>query len=251
MIVFLDVEKQVIRFKLLFLIILTGVCLLHMMVPTEANAAHPSFNCGRATKLDELAICEDEELSRLDIQANEEYKKLILYLGKSKANEIARIQLSRRASCKSNARCIKNVTISSINVYKSYIETTPEDSLSTSAISAETSRNSSASGNSSHSMVILEHFLNGLNDTIIGVKSNIQSAPEKDKNKYTIIAILFLLFISSVVSASLVGLADSLSKSPYQNLREDFTQPGIQRIIHYNMITPVVFAVLFIYVSSL
>lgn len=86
-----------------------------------ALAASPSFNCGRATKPDELAICGDQELSMLDVEANHSFQTLRSKIGREAANNLALPLLKQRQLCGSNTICIRNATINSIATYENYI----------------------------------------------------------------------------------------------------------------------------------
>jgi uncharacterized protein len=80
----------------------------------QANAAGPSFDCRRARFADEVAICGDPELARLDRLIGDGYQVLLGRLGEAAARAIAAPLLASRRACSSDVGCIKNAQISTI-----------------------------------------------------------------------------------------------------------------------------------------
>ncbi len=80
----------------------------------QASAAGPSFDCRRARFADEVAICGDPELARLDRLIGDGYQVLLGRLGEAPARAIAAPLLASRRACGSDVGCIKNAQISTI-----------------------------------------------------------------------------------------------------------------------------------------
>ena len=79
----------------------------------QANVG-PGFDCRRATFADEVAICGDPELARLDRLIGDGYQVLLGRLGEAAARAIAAPLLASRRACSSDVGCIKNAQISTI-----------------------------------------------------------------------------------------------------------------------------------------
>jgi uncharacterized protein len=80
----------------------------------QASSAGPSFDCRRARFADEVAICGDPELARLDRLIGDGYQILLGRIGEAPARAIAAPLLASRRACGSEAGCIKNAQISTI-----------------------------------------------------------------------------------------------------------------------------------------
>jgi uncharacterized protein len=80
----------------------------------QASSAGPSFDCRRARFADEVAICGDPELARLDRLIGDGYQVLLGRIGEAPARAIAAPLLASRRACGSDMGCIKNAQISTI-----------------------------------------------------------------------------------------------------------------------------------------
>jgi uncharacterized protein len=80
----------------------------------QATTSGPSFDCRRARFADELAICADSELARLDRAIGDGYQVLLERVGQTPARAIAAPLLASRRACGSDVGCIKDVQISTI-----------------------------------------------------------------------------------------------------------------------------------------
>jgi uncharacterized protein len=80
----------------------------------QAASGGPSFDCRRATYPDEVTICGDPELARLDRLIGGGYQVLVDRYGEAPARGIAAPLLASRRACGSDAGCIKNAQISTI-----------------------------------------------------------------------------------------------------------------------------------------
>lgn len=80
----------------------------------------PNFNCASATKLDEIAICNDAQLSKLDMIASKNYEYIKDNLGADQANIITIPAIKLRQQCGSNKSCILGVQRQTIAQYHSY-----------------------------------------------------------------------------------------------------------------------------------
>ena len=76
--------------------------------------ATPSFDCRAATYQDEITICGNPDLSRLDRAVVEGYEKMISSDGVGEAKSIADPLLRRRHACGANIECIKQVQMAAI-----------------------------------------------------------------------------------------------------------------------------------------
>lgn len=80
--------------------------------------AGPSFDCGRATADDEIAICSSSHLSELDNLMAAGFQFLKLHSGKKQANRIARPLLGMRQACGGDAGCIQQRQIDAVRAYQ-------------------------------------------------------------------------------------------------------------------------------------
>jgi uncharacterized protein len=83
-------------------------------------AAQPSFNCSKASRPDEVAICSNETLASVDNVANNGFEYLRSKLGRSTANAINLPLIKKRQSCGGNYQCILNAQMEAINTFISY-----------------------------------------------------------------------------------------------------------------------------------
>jgi uncharacterized protein len=79
-----------------------------LLIPVPAQAA--GFNCARATKADEVAICRTPSLSALDSEMSGlwyAYSRVPMLMGgNGNRGEEARAFLVRRAACRANVACL-------------------------------------------------------------------------------------------------------------------------------------------------
>jgi hypothetical protein len=80
----------------------------------QANPSGPSFDCRRARYADEITVCGDPELARLDRLIGQGYQDLLLQMGEGAARSVAAPLLAARRACGADAGCIKNAQISAI-----------------------------------------------------------------------------------------------------------------------------------------
>jgi uncharacterized protein len=84
---------------------------LLMLAPLSAHAA--SFDCTRATKADEVAVCRDPRLSALDAEMGGlwyAYSRVPMLMGSNGARmDMARAFLARRAACGRDVACLTAV----------------------------------------------------------------------------------------------------------------------------------------------
>jgi uncharacterized protein len=111
-------HKRLARIILRPLLQILFIMTVSLSCQNAAKAADPSFNCSRATKQDELAICSNDELSSLDVEASSAYIKMRERVGTSEGNRIARYYRTRRNACQDNIVCIKIAIMESINAYQ-------------------------------------------------------------------------------------------------------------------------------------
>lgn len=101
---------------LLFLTALVG---LSFSQPVQAQ----SFNCAIVRGADEIAVCRNPRLSRLDEQANFLYRRLRNELGPRGANRLTHdrnLWLQHRARCGANPYCLEQVYRSRIDELRGY-----------------------------------------------------------------------------------------------------------------------------------
>jgi uncharacterized protein len=83
-------------------------------------ATQPSFDCSKASRPDEVAICSNETLTIVDNVANNGFEYLRLKLGRAAANKIDLPLIKKRQGCGGNYQCILNAQIEAINTFISY-----------------------------------------------------------------------------------------------------------------------------------
>ncbi len=83
-------------------------------------ATQPSFDCSKASRPDEVAICSNETLTIVDNVANNGFEYLRLKLGRAAANKIDVPLIKKRQGCGGNYQCILNAQIEAINTFISY-----------------------------------------------------------------------------------------------------------------------------------
>ncbi len=87
--------------------------------PDSANVtATPSFNCRAATQPDEMAICANPELARLDRAVVEGYEHVLGSDGNGAAKSVAEPLLRRRHACGPDIDCIKRVQLTAIAAFQ-------------------------------------------------------------------------------------------------------------------------------------
>ncbi|WP_299718474.1 hypothetical protein [Tardiphaga sp.] len=80
--------------------------------------ATPSFNCKIANQPDEMAICSNGELARLDRTVVDGYEHVLGHEGAAVAKGIAEPLLQRRHGCGSDIECIKRVQLTAIAAFQ-------------------------------------------------------------------------------------------------------------------------------------
>ncbi|MGY4432834.1 hypothetical protein ACVWWO_005311 [Bradyrhizobium sp. F1.13.1] len=80
----------------------------------QSNASGPSFDCRRARSADEIAICGDPELARLDRLIGQGYQELLVQIGEGPARSMAAPLLAARRACGADVGCIKTAQLSTI-----------------------------------------------------------------------------------------------------------------------------------------
>ncbi|UZE48413.1 lysozyme inhibitor LprI family protein [Rhodopseudomonas sp. P2A-2r] len=93
-------------------------CRANADVNVPRVTATPSFNCNVATQPDEIAICGNPELARLDRAVVEGYQQVIGSDGADTAKSIAEPLLRRRHACGPDADCIKRVQLAAIAAFQ-------------------------------------------------------------------------------------------------------------------------------------
>lgn len=96
------------------------IAALFMVIPIDARAAAPSFDCDNARAKDEVAICSSSELSMLDGLMDEGFRFLKGSMSASQARQIAHSLLSARQACGADTECIMKTQIEAINTYQRY-----------------------------------------------------------------------------------------------------------------------------------
>ena len=92
--------------------------LIFLLISIDAWAVGPSFDCASASRLDERAICANDQLAALDLIADEGYKYLRIHQGKSFANKLNLPLIKQRQACSDNVLCIKKIQIESIKLFQ-------------------------------------------------------------------------------------------------------------------------------------
>lgn len=85
---------------------------------TTALADSPSFDCNKARRPDEIAICGNPTLAWLDRIASTGYAYLKEEYGRQFADRIGIPAWEIRQACKSNVYCIQRAQIEAINAYR-------------------------------------------------------------------------------------------------------------------------------------
>lgn len=80
----------------------------------QVNASEPSFDCRGARSADEITVCGDPELARLDRLIGQGYQDLVLQMGEGPARTVAAPLLAARRACGADAGCIKNAQLLAI-----------------------------------------------------------------------------------------------------------------------------------------
>lgn len=119
-------------------------CLLYAI---SARAASPSFDCNKASAPDELAICADDGLARLDREAAAAWRKLRA-TDKTAATRIGRELQSQRRACGSDKTCIRKAQTWAIDEYAS------SDSHSTHENDPGNGASTATSTATSHSIIL-------------------------------------------------------------------------------------------------
>ena len=89
-----------------------AVLTLAFALPCSAAFAEgPSFDCEKAKKADEIAICDSKLLSELDSLLAFAYEEVQETASKEEAREIARDAMADRGKCGSDADCIMGVQV--------------------------------------------------------------------------------------------------------------------------------------------
>jgi uncharacterized protein len=98
--------------------ILLSVVAYSQAFSSEAVASSPSFNCEKAWRTDEQAICSSDLLSQMDNVLSFGFTELKRIRGKGIAKKLARNFLKERQFCGSENRCILRASIAAIIAYK-------------------------------------------------------------------------------------------------------------------------------------
>jgi Superinfection immunity protein len=80
--------------------------------------AGPSFDCGVASRTDEVAVCSDKELSRLDRIVAAGYEYLRGRYGDNVAQSVAAPLLKQRHACGSDIECIRRTQTATITAFQ-------------------------------------------------------------------------------------------------------------------------------------
>jgi uncharacterized protein YecT (DUF1311 family) len=110
-------------FKLIGLLALLVASLASALAHAEDSSTWvkgPSFDCAKATRPDEAAICASPELSRLDRAANSGYQFVRTIHGRERANSLTLPVLRARQACGSNVPCIKAQQLAAIQTYRQF-----------------------------------------------------------------------------------------------------------------------------------
>jgi len=85
-----------------------------LLLASPAFAASPSFDCAKASAPDEIAICDDAQLSELDRLAALAYDEARRASGRSSAQAVAHEGLALRSECSADRACIMSVLVAVI-----------------------------------------------------------------------------------------------------------------------------------------
>jgi len=97
-----------------------AVLLAIATIAPAAYAAQPSYDCNRASRPDEFAICNDDALAALDRTASAGYLYLRSKFGPPQANAINRPFIQSRQACGANVSCIERTQIDAIKTFIAY-----------------------------------------------------------------------------------------------------------------------------------
>ncbi len=84
--------------------------------PAAAQGSGPSFDCAKAASADELAICANPYLARIDVLVARAYADFVPEFGSSK-RAIGKWLLDDRYTCGSDAACIAAVQVNALQTY--------------------------------------------------------------------------------------------------------------------------------------
>jgi uncharacterized protein len=88
------------------------ISFLAFILPCSAAFAEgPSFDCDKAKKADEIAICDSKLLSELDSLLAFAFEDVQAVIGKEQARELARGAMAARGECGSDADCIMGAQV--------------------------------------------------------------------------------------------------------------------------------------------
>ena len=103
-------------YGVLFAVLLANVALSIASAPVVA--ADPSFDCNKAQRPDEFAICTSNRLSALDELASFGYVSIRNSVGRQQANEANMPFIKDRIECLNNANCIQRTQILAIRTFQ-------------------------------------------------------------------------------------------------------------------------------------
>ena len=103
-------------YGVLFAVLLANVALSIASAPVVA--ADPSFDCNKAQRPDEFAICTSNRLSALDELASFGYNSIRNSVGRQQANEANLPHIKDRIECMSNANCIQRTQLLAIRTFQ-------------------------------------------------------------------------------------------------------------------------------------
>lgn len=97
---------------------LTGLTLTSMLNTANAQTdTGPSFDCTRATLPDEIVICSDPQLSKLDRIAGEGFNFITQEMGTDFSQSLAKPLLKKRNQCAYDKNCIEKAIITQIEIF--------------------------------------------------------------------------------------------------------------------------------------
>jgi uncharacterized protein len=106
-----------------------GLCLAFLAAPAAVEAA--SFNCAKAAKPDEIAICANQHLSDLDVQMATLYgvrMEIPMLMGaRGAAQDDQRAFLTQRGACGGNVACIQQAYNARIAQFNQTIKAAMQD----------------------------------------------------------------------------------------------------------------------------
>jgi uncharacterized protein len=100
---------------------LLGLSLLTLSTPTFAA----SFDCNKAAAMDELAVCNDRELSELDVRMATWFEAItgLVPMGTRGAIQDEQLEwLKARAACNSDKRCLRQEYLARIEALHKHYE---------------------------------------------------------------------------------------------------------------------------------